>query len=197
MARWRSWSGSHLPKHDSALLHRSWKDYDLLFDISNSSRAGTPASKPCPPSARSASGDPAHGAMPRHPHPRPRRSSSPNHPRIASKHITAGFQTGSLQVAVSKTVRRSASHLTCAASRRTVSDTALGLRGNIARLVAAGSESKLFEERTSRRSPHQHHALSVNLNSARPASWSAHPPHRSERFHNPISWVGRKRKDHY
>jgi len=101
--------------------------YDLLFVISNLSRAGTPAPEPCPPSAGWPPTTHPKGAMPQRSHSLLHRFPSRNHSPSHSKHITVGFQNGSLQVALSKTVRRSASRLARAASRRTVSDTALGL----------------------------------------------------------------------
>jgi len=42
-APWPSWSDSRPPKRDSALRQRKANDHDLLFVISNLSRAGTPA----------------------------------------------------------------------------------------------------------------------------------------------------------
>jgi hypothetical protein len=105
------WSDLRHPERCCALLPRQRNHYDLLFDISKPSRAGTPAPKPRSPSPEWPPTTYPTGAMPQRSHTSPGRSPSRNHPSNNSKHITPSFQTGSLQVALSKTVRRPASRL--------------------------------------------------------------------------------------
>jgi hypothetical protein len=133
-ARWRS-SNDSPPLRRASVLPRSatCNQYDLLFLISKLASAAAPAGEDCPPLARS------HRRASRH---STRESFSPlDEPLSAllilfqdqqhnSKRITSQCQTSSLQVALSKTLRPPNSPPTPTSFRRSVSDTALGLRGS-------------------------------------------------------------------
>ena len=91
------------------LLQRKANDHDLLFVISNLSSAGTPAGEDCshpePFNRYAPRNSPTAPLCPRMCPFRLHPIHSP-HQQHNSKHITPYFQTGSLQVAVSKTLRR-------------------------------------------------------------------------------------------
>ena len=111
-APWRSWSDSPPLRRASALPRSAtWNDYDPLFVISKLVSAGAPAGEDCPPAVWIAPPPiaPLSNGV----------SWSPGcascsaylilsrHQQRNSKRITPQCQTGSLQVAVSKTLRRS------------------------------------------------------------------------------------------
>ena len=107
-AAWPSWSDSRLPTRDFALRPPPVPTYDLLFLMSILASAAAPARDDCPPlvpSHRSACLPfPVASRGP------PDTSFSTNRIPVCqrqhnSKYITAEFQTGSLQVALSKTPR--------------------------------------------------------------------------------------------
>ena len=108
---WRLWSDSPPPRRASALPRSAtWNDHDLLFLISKLASVGAPAREYCPPlvpSHRRTSrfSQTASNCPPNAPFSAYLSLSNDQQPN--SKRITSQYQTGSLQVALSKTPRRS------------------------------------------------------------------------------------------
>src|ERR1017187_4576096 len=108
---WRLWSDSPPPRRASALPRSAtWNDHDLLFLISKLASVGAPAREYCPPllpSHRRTSrfSQTASNCPPNAPFSAYLSLSNDQQPN--SKRITSQCQTGSLQVALSKTPRRS------------------------------------------------------------------------------------------
>src|SRR5882724_7162157 len=109
-APWRLWSDLPPPRHGSALPRRNASDYDLLFLISTLASAGPPAREDCPPVIRSHCQASRHSLSTSFCLQDPSFSAYLTLSRDQqrdSKRITPQGQTGSLQVALSKTLRRS------------------------------------------------------------------------------------------
>ena len=111
-ARWRSWNDSP-PLRRASVLPRSatWNEYDLLFLISKLASAAAPAREDCPHLAQSHRRASRHSPPPSF-CPLDHSFSAlliPSHDQQHnSKPIASQCQSGSLQVAVSKTLRPSA-----------------------------------------------------------------------------------------